>query len=194
GAMPLDLAHTHKMIRETLAQRVRNPAVADDGRRDHVRIVTGPQPYRHNHYTAAEFFRADAAAGAVSNIYGQRVLRVTGNFFRALSKAVTDGAGDQASHVQYQIGRAWGEASMKAFVHRLEQEYEIEFEKMGMGMMLETWWWQMRAAGWATWRYDFRHARNGLVFIDLHNSMVADALGRLGAVACSLYAGLYASV
>ena len=191
--MPLELARTPEMTRDALARSLRNPAVADDARRDHIRIVTGPQPYRHAHFAAEQFFQFDAPAGVVRNVYGQRVLRVTGNFLRALAKSIGDRANERADHIFYQLGRAWGAASMKDFTPRIEQEYEIEFSKMGMGMMLESWWWSLRAAGWGTWHYDFRHARNGLVFIDLHDSAMVAALGQVGAVSCYLYSGLYAA-
>jgi len=191
--MPLEFARTPEMTRDEIARRLRNPAVADDIRRDYLRIVTGPQPYRHAHYDAEQFFQFDAPAGVVRNIYGQRMLRVTGNFLRALAKSLADHATARTDHLFYQLGRNWGAASMKEFTPRIEQEFEIDFTKMGMGVMLESWWWQMRAAGWGNWHYDFRHARKGLVFVDLHDSAVVAALGQVGTTACYLYSGLFAA-
>jgi uncharacterized protein len=191
--MPLELARTPESTRDALNRHLRNADVADDARRDHVRIVTGPQPYRHGHYAAEQFFQFDAPTGVVSNVYGQRVVRVTGNFLRALAKSLADHAVERTDHVLYQLGRAWGTASMKEFAPRIEQEFEIDFTKMGMGMMLESWWWQMGAAGWGHWRYDFKHAKSGLVFVDLYDSAVVAALGKVGTLACYLYAGLFAS-
>ena len=45
------------------------------------------------HYTADEFFTFDAAHGAVRNIYGHRLLRTTGNFFRSLHQSLSQAAG-----------------------------------------------------------------------------------------------------
>jgi predicted hydrocarbon binding protein len=191
--MPLELARSPEMTRDAIARQLRNPAVADDSRRDHIRIVTGPQPFRHAYYASDEFFRFDTNAGIVQSVYGQRVLRVSANFIRALSKGLADRATERTDHVFYQLGRNWGAASMKEFAPRVEQEYEIDFSKLGMGMMLETWWWQMRAAGWGNWRYDFSHARNGLVFVDLFDSAVVAALGNVGTISCYLYSGLFAA-
>jgi uncharacterized protein len=191
--MPLELARTPEMTRDALARHLRNPDVADDSRRDHIRIVTGPQPYRHAHHAAEQFFQFDGPAGAVRNVYGQRMLRVTGNFLRSLAKSLADHATERTDHIFYQLGRSWGAAAMKDFIPRIEQEYEIEFSKLGMGMMLESWWWSMRAGGWGNWRYDFRHAKSGLVFIDLYDSAVVGALGQIGTISCYLYAGLYAA-
>src|SRR5262245_23490875 len=183
----LELARTPEMTRDALARSLRNAAVADDARRDHVRIVTGPQPYRHAHYAAEQFFQFEAAKGIVSNVYGQRVLRVTSNFIRSLATSLADHATERTDHLFYQLGRPWGTASMREFAPRIEQEYEIDFTKMSMGTMLESWWWQMRAAGWGHWHYDFKHAKSGLVFVDLHDSAVVAALGKVGTIACYLY-------
>jgi predicted hydrocarbon binding protein len=63
-----------------------------------------------------------------------------------------------------------------------------------MGTMLETWWWPLRAGGWGVWQYDFRHARNGLVLLELQQSAAAAAIGRADGPVCHLYAGLFAAV
>lgn len=191
--MALELARPPESTRDAVARTLRNPAVADGGRRDHIRIVTGPQPFRHVHYSADEFFQVDSAAGIVSNVYGQRVLRVTDNFLRSLTSALKLEAPERADQVLYQIGRSWGAAIMREFAGRAEQEWEVEFDKLSMGVMLESWWWPLRAAGWGTWHYDFGKARAGIVLIDVDHSATASAAGRIGEFACPLYAGLFAA-
>jgi predicted hydrocarbon binding protein len=168
--------------------------VADDRIREHVRIVAGPQPYDHGHYAADRFFQFDAASGAISNVYGQRLLRVSGNFARSLRDSLTRELGDRAADALYDIGFRWGEADMKSFVPRIEQEYECAFEKLAMGPMLESWWWPFRAAGWGVWRYDFSHTRAGLVFVELSGSAMVDAAEPANKPQCHLYSGLYAAV
>jgi uncharacterized protein len=192
--MPLELARTVKEARDHLSSHLRNETATDDRIREHVRIVAGPQPYDHCHYAADQFLQFDATAAAVTNVYGQRLLRVTDNFIRALTRALTDELGARAGEAMYAIGKRWGEADMKAFVPRVEQEYGCAFDKLGMGVMLETWWWPLRAAGWGVWRHDFSHSRIGLVFVDLHHSVAAQSAGKTGKPACHLYAGLYSAV
>jgi len=189
--MPLEIARTTDEVREHLKRVLRSDS-ADDKLRDHIRVVLGQQPYKHNHFSSDLFFSANAANGAVRNVYGQRVLRVTGNFLQALTATLQREAGESADELLYRCGFQWGAADIRAFVERVQQEYEIEFEKMAMGVMLESWWWPLRASGWGAWRYDFRDARNGLIFIDLDNSMAA-AVGRPGRRACHIYAGLFAA-
>src|SRR5947209_4720632 len=142
--MPLEIARTADDVRDHLARHLRS-AGADDETRDHVRVVTGPQPYKHTHYAADEFFTLDAATGAVRNIYGHRLLRTTGNFFRALHEALGQAAGAEAGELLYRTGFSWGAADMRAFAGRVQQEYEVAFEQLGMAQMLETWWWPLRA-------------------------------------------------
>src|SRR5437588_168933 len=100
--MSLELARTPELTRDALARNLRSADVADDSRRDHIRIVTGPQPYRHAHHAAEQFFQFDAPAGVVRNVYGQRVLRVTGNFLRSLAKSLADHATERTDHIFYQ--------------------------------------------------------------------------------------------
>ena len=191
--MPLEIARTPADVREQLKRHLRTDS-ADDVIRDNVRLVLGPQPYKHNHFSAAEFFRFDPARGAVQNIYGQRLLRMTTSFARALTATLERefGAGP-AGELLYRTGFAWGAADMQAFAERVRQEYEVEFEKMGMGAMLESWWWPLRAAGWGVWRYDFRHARNGLILVDLEEGLLAHARSDADRPICHLYAGLFAA-
>ena len=190
--MPLELTRTPDQVREYLKRNLRSNS-ADDQVRDRVRLVTGPQPYAHSHYSADRFFRYDAAAGAVHDVYGRRLLRVTGNFLQALTATLSRESADAAPGVLYSIGSAWGAADFRAFVERVQQEYEVEFDKLGMGLMLESWSWPLRACGWGNWRYDLRHARGGLIFIDLNDSPVAAALGRVDQYACHLFAGMFAA-
>ncbi len=192
-AMPMELARTPEVAREVLHRKLRS-ASADDVVRDHLRIVLGPQPYKHNHFGAEEFFAFDARRGAVHDIYGRRLLRTSGNFIRSLSETLIQEMGvEPAGELLYRCGFAWGAADMRDFAERIQQEYEIEFERLGTGVMLESWWWPLRAAGWGVWRYDFRHARNGLILVDLQNSVTAQAQPNAGRPVCHLYAGLFAA-
>ena len=190
--MTLELARTPELNREVLARALRNPEVADDRIRDHVRIITGPQPYRHAHYSADQFFETDAD-GRLRDIYGHRAMRVSDNFLRALAHALGEQAATKTADILYQTGRAWGERIMLEFAPRIEQEYEVEFEKFGVGMVLESWWWPMRAMGWGTCCFDFSRARKGVVSIRLNESAAVAKDSRGSTVACHIYAGLFAA-
>lgn len=192
--MPLELARTPEQSRQAIAEKLRNSSVADDRIREHVRIVAGPQPYDHSHFAADRYFQFDSSSAVVTNVYGQRMLRVTGNLLRTLRGALKRELGDGAAAAMYDIGVRWAEADMKSFMPRIEQEYECRFEKLAMGAMLESWWWPFRAAGWGVWRYDFAYARCGLVVVELNNSATVETKGECDKPACDLYAGLYAAV
>lgn len=166
---------------------------ADDEQRDHIRVVPGQQPYVHNYYTDVQFYARRAADGAVTNIYGQRVLRVTEDFITGLLAGFEDELGDAAGEVMYRCGLEWGRRDMKSYSERAAAEFEVEFDKLSTGMMLESWWWPLAIEGWGTFRYDFRHRKQGLIFVDLYESAVAQSLGDVGKVVCYWYAGLFAA-
>lgn len=192
--MQFELARTSQQAIQAVISHLRRSEIADDLRRDHLRIVTGPQPYRHAYYAWDQFFSFEPNDGSICTVYDQRVLLTTGNFIRALAESVSSDKNRDGQAILQRLGRAWANATFRDFIPRLEQEFEIYFDKMGLGMMLETWWWPMRAAGWGNWHLDFRHARRGLVRIDLAESMFARALGRTGKPVCGWYAGMFAGV
>src|SRR5436309_10896308 len=80
---------------EALRRNLRTP-VADDQKRDHVRVVNGVQPYRHHYYTPREFYRHDPRTGTITNVYGQRVIRATEELIPALAAALDAEVGDAA--------------------------------------------------------------------------------------------------
>ena len=179
---------------EDAFKKVLRTEKADDQIRDHVRLVMGTQPYKHNYYTDEQFFRPDPASGIVRNVYGQRCLHVSEDFITGLLGGLEAEVGDAAGEIMYKCGYQWGLEDMKSFSKRAAAEFEVEFARMGMGFMLETWWWPLTIEGWGTWRYDFRQGKQGLIFIDLFESAVAKSLGDIGKVVCYFYAGLFAAV
>lgn len=171
--------------------RTADPA---DQLRDKVKIVHGPQPVKHNHYTDDMFFLHNPKAGVVKNVYGQRLIRVSEDFVVAVLGSLEEEVGDAAGEIMYKCGYEWGMEDMKNFSRRFQAEFEVEMSKMPMGMMLETWWWPLQIEGWGGWRYDFRQGKQGLIFIDLFESAVAQSIGDIGKVVCYFYAGLFAAV
>ena len=167
---------------------------ADDNIRDHIRMSPGKQPYKHNYYTSDQFYDRQRDQGVIKNVYGQRVLRVTEDFITGILGGLEEEVGDRATSVMYEAGFHWGMEDMKSFVARSQAEFEVDFQKMGMGMMLETWWWPLTIEGWGTWQFDFREARRDMLFVNLYESAVAKTLGDIGKVVCYFYAGLFASV
>ncbi|VTS04420.1 V4R domain-containing protein [Tuwongella immobilis] len=149
---------------------------------------------RHNYYYDEKFFEHDPKAGIVRNVYGQRVVRVSEDFITGLLAGLEEEVGEAAGEIMYKAGYQWGLEDMASFVPRVQAEFLVQFEKMSMGMMLESWWWPLQIEGWGAWRYDFRQHKQGLIFIDLYESAVAQSLGDVGKVVCYFYAGMFAAV
>ena len=159
-----------------------------------IRVVTGQQPFKHNHYTDEQFFRHDPKKGVLTNAYGQRVVRVSEDFLVAVLGGLEDELGDAAGEIMYKCGYEWGIEDMSSFCPRVQAEFEVALNKMSMGLLLETWWWPLQIEGWGGWNYDLRQGKQGLIFIDLYESAVAQSLGNVGKVVCYFYAGLFAAV
>jgi predicted hydrocarbon binding protein len=177
--------------RQMTLLRTTQPA---DRLREKVLIVNGPQPVKHNHYNDETFYLHNPEAGVVRNVYGQRLIRVSEDFVVAVLGGLEEEVGDAAGEIMYKCGYEWGMEDMRNFAKRFQAEFEVEMSKMPMGMLLETWWWPLQIEGWGGWRYDFRQAKQGLIFIDLYESAVAQSIGDVGKVVCYFYAGLFAAV
>jgi uncharacterized protein len=167
---------------------------ADGSMRDKLRVLQGQQIYKHNHYDDEMFFLHDPNRGVVNNVYGQRLIRVSEDFLVAILGGLEEEVGNAAGEIMYKVGYEWGMEDMKSFSKRVQAEFEIEMSKMAMGVMLETWWWPLQIEGWGGWHYDFRQSKQGLIFIDLFESAVAQSLGNIGKVVCYFYAGMFAAV
>jgi predicted hydrocarbon binding protein len=153
---------------------------------------TAAAPPRPSTYHDEEFIRRDSARGAVRDALGRRLVRVSADLLDALPAALNK-EGANADDVLYRLGRRWGEADFKAFAARVPKEFGVAgLEQMHFNVMLEAWRRPLTAAGWGTWRYDFRRARAGLPVVELHHS--AAVTGHSERPVCFVYAGLFAAV
>jgi predicted hydrocarbon binding protein len=162
--------------------------------REKIRVAFGQQVFKHNHYYDDQFYRHDAQKGVLTNVYGQRLIRVSEDFLVAVLGGLEDELGDAAGEVMYKVGYEWGMEDMKSFTSRVQAEFELEMNKMSMGLLMETWWWPLQIEGWGGWHYDLRQGKQGLIFIDLFESAVAQSVGDIGKVVCHFYAGMFAAV
>jgi predicted hydrocarbon binding protein len=189
--MPLELART---TAETLSRLHHFLHNGDAQTLDPSHPATAEQPFRHNYYAPDQFFQKPSGSGVIQTIYGQRVLRVSASFIQMLINGMQAAEGVNTAEVLYRFGIQLGQQEMEAFVPRLEREFDVSFDKMHLGVMLETFWWPFRAKGWGDWRCDLQHAGNGVILVDLFDSIVPAALGQTGKCSCHLYAGLFAAV
>jgi predicted hydrocarbon binding protein len=146
--------------------------------------ATGPVNSHHGHDRSHSDVVRDAA--------GRRLVYVTGDLLASLTWALQRDGYDDAD-ILYKIGRRWGEADFRAFAERAPREFGVpSLDQMPFQEMLDAWRGPLTAAGWGTWRYDFRCARVGLPVVELSNSAAVG--GPAGKPACHLYAGLFAAV
>ncbi len=82
----------------------------------------------------------------------------------------------------YETGYAWGLEDMRNFVKRSQGEFEVDFTKLGMGMMLETWWWPLRSRLGHVAIRTSATPNETCCYIELYESAGAKTLGDIGAV------------
>ncbi|MBC7794032.1 MAG: 4-vinyl reductase [Clostridia bacterium] len=156
-------------------------------------VQIGQQQYAlHNTYEPRKFM-VRKSEGTLYNRYDQRVVLVTEDFIVGFQLALEEEVGDAAGEIMYRCGYNWGLEDIKGFAKRFPNEFDGSIDSHLFGMVLETWWWPLQAAGWGAWRFDMSHKSEGLVFVDLYESAVAKSLGNVGRVVCHYYAGMFAA-
>jgi predicted hydrocarbon binding protein len=157
-------------------------------------IVIGPQPVKHNIYTLEDFLRHDAEKGTVLTRNAQRTFHVSEDFIVGLQAGLEQEVGDASAVVMYKCGFQWGLADMRRFETTMAREYGQDIQATNINFMMETWWWPLQAMGWGSWEIDFSKHDQGIVVVNVYDSIVAKSLGEVGKPVCYLYAGMLAGV
>lgn len=153
----------------------------------------GPAGFRHNYYDPQDFFTSDPESGEIRRRDGLRSVLVSEDFIASLLAGTAQEVGEEAARaILYQTGHRWGLVDMKNFQPAMEQEFgNTPFGEMHLNFIMETWWWPLTTQGWGGWKYDFALKKQGIITIDLFDSVIAQSLERLGKPVCYWYAGLF---
>ncbi|MBL9100636.1 MAG: hypothetical protein JNL82_06750 [Myxococcales bacterium] len=155
--------------------------------------VAGQSVELHNYYEPRKFLRR-TQEGRILDTYNQRCMLVSEDFIVGFQSALEEEVGDAAGDIMYRCGFEWGRRDIDRFVARFPEEFGRPLSDFRFGQLLETWWWPLQVTGWGAWRYDLQHRKEGLIFVDLHDSAVARSVGNIGKVVCHYYAGMFAAV
>lgn len=151
----------------------------------------------HNHYPLEEFISEDTGEGTLTDIYGQRVLRVNEDVIVGLHAGLEHDLDDAANLVMYKCGQEWALKDMKRFNERMRHEFgggKKDIWQMNKRFVFETWWWPFTTQGWGGWSLDLSFEDKNLTFVEIRNSAVAKSMEQVGKPVCHLYAGLFAGV
>ncbi len=157
----------------------------------------GPEgQFRHNYYDPDDFFARDPRSGEIRRRDGQRVVAVSEDFIASLLAGTSQEVGEEAARaILYQTGHRWGLEDMRNFESNMKQEFGgVELSEMHLAFVLETWWWPLTTQGWGGWKYDFGMKGNGIITVDLYESVIAKSLEQLGKPVCYWYAGLFSGL
>ncbi len=149
-------------------------------------------PSRTNHYSLRDYLQFDSQRGSITDWYDQRITLATEDFVIGLVEGLEEEVGAAATLVMYKIGEEWGKRDAVVFKQHFEQEYQRELRKATLTFILEAWWWPFTTLGWGNWEVDLTEQKNGFMFINIFDSVVARTLGDVGKPVCYIYAGLFA--
>mgnify|MGYP005858076197 CR=1 FL=1 len=156
----------------------------------------GSSQYRHNYYDPEDFFDIRPETGEIRRRDGQRVLALSEDFIAAVLAGMSHEIGEEAARaILYQTGYRWALEDMRNFNDNIVKEFgNTPVSGMHLAFVLETWWWPLTTMGWGAWKYDFNMKSQGIITVDLYESVVAKSLERLGKPVCYWYAGLFSGL
>jgi predicted hydrocarbon binding protein len=140
-------------------------------------------------------FHHDAKEGSIRLPDGRRVVAISETLMQQLHFAIIQQRGEAAQDALYRIGYEWALQEMLRLTRAWRAESgkaDFDFWRQDMGNVLTRWWSFAEGLGWGSATFDFSGVARGVTFVDLRNSIVADAFGGAGQPVCHLYAGLFA--
>ncbi|MDZ4814819.1 MAG: V4R domain-containing protein [Verrucomicrobiota bacterium] len=150
----------------------------------------------HNYYTPEDYFSRDENHGLKLRD-GQRGVFATEDFVVGLHQGLDEEVGEAGSLIMYKCGYEWGVQDMKRFAERMRHEFgggKLDIWQMNPKFVFETWWWPLTIQGWGSWTIDTSFQKQGMLFLTIHNSAVAQSLEQVGKPVCHMYAGMFAGV
>lgn len=149
-------------------------------------------PGKHAHFSVEDFFHFQTEEGTIVDWNQERNILASEDFIIGLIEGLEEEVGPAASVVMYNIGKEWGERDAKFFQRWFELEYGYNMSQMNLSYVLEAWWWPFTTQGWGNWDVDLSEQKNGFMFVNIFDSVVARTLGDVGKPVCHIYAGLLA--
>ncbi len=149
----------------------------------------------HNYYVLDEFARREEATGSIYLRDGQRAVYASEDFVSGLHSGLHHEVDDASNLIMYRCGFEWGINDMKRFNHRMRHEFgggKTDVWQMNRQFVFESWWWPLTVEGWGAWTVDFGFEKQGMTFVTIRNSAVAQSMERVGKPVCHMYAGLFA--
>jgi predicted hydrocarbon binding protein len=145
--------------------------------------------------SGATAFRSESGEGAIRLPDDQRVVAISEPLMQHLHFAIIEQLGETAQDALYRTGYEWALQDMLRLTRQMREEAaaaNFDFWQQDVKGVLSRWWTTPEALGWGSATFDFQSAARGLTFVELRQSIVADAFAGADQPVCHLYAGLFA--
>ncbi len=140
-------------------------------------------------------FRHDAKDGSIRLPDERRIVALSEPLLQQLHFAIIEQRGETAQDALYRTGYEWALQEMLRLTRELRAasgQANFDFWQQDLAGVLTRWWAFADALGWGTATFDLQATARGLTFVELRNSVVADAFAGADQPVCHLYAGLFA--
>ncbi|MEO0797113.1 MAG: V4R domain-containing protein [Verrucomicrobiota bacterium] len=148
----------------------------------------------HNYYMRDTYVNHQPNRGSVYLRTGNRAICANEDLVVSLHSGLEEEVDDAANLIMYKCGQQWALSDMKKFNDRMRHEFgggKLDIWQMKMRFVFESWWWPLTAEGWGGWTLDMSFHEKDIIFVEIRNSAVAQAMEAVGKPVCHLYAGLF---
>ena len=140
-------------------------------------------------------FGFDSSQGSLRGPDGARVAALSTEFVQTLHVSLLDQFAENAQDVLYRSGYEWGLQDLVRVTQQLKNQLgaRTDIWQMDAKFLLESWWAPLAEAGWGQVGFDCAAQARGVVFVELRDSAVVEALGASDQPVCHWYAGALAA-
>lgn len=135
--------------------------------------------------------KSNEQTGEIHTADNKRAVITTGEFWTALSDALSQRLAAEVDDVLYAAGLSWGSHAYQEFHQNVSSSQKTLYHARNMGLsdFKEEFNTYLTRRGWG--RFDI-YQKYDFIFIDLFSSAFPDLAGRTDAMSCSLMAGFFA--
>lgn len=149
---------------------------------------------RPNPYARPDYFTTDVARGATRTPRGVRVCALTNDFLVGFRDAVIFESGKAYRRVLKSCGRRWGVQFMKRFDADVAAHYQTPLAELSAGVVHACLADAFNYHGWGLLSIDLEHLDQGVVSVELRNSVMPETVPESDRPVDLIMAGLLGSI
>jgi uncharacterized protein len=155
------------------------------------RVVPEQSMMRGNFFAESTYLKTDIAKGTTRNRAGTRIVCLTADFLHGFRRAVTDECGPAADSVFKACGKKWGILFARRFEKEMSDFYGKPLREFVLALFQACLVELFSHHGWGKPILDLSKHDQGLILIEVKDSIYAELVGKAESPTDTLLAGIF---